>query len=58
MSPLWTMVPFGVLVLSVALMPMLWPHAWEKVSVQASIRYSLFAFVTMMPAHLMMTLVS
>ena len=28
--PTWTMLPFGALVLSMALLPMLVPHAWEK----------------------------
>jgi Na+/H+ antiporter NhaD/arsenite permease-like protein len=30
MLPTWTMFPFVGLVLSMAFMPMLWPHAWEK----------------------------
>ncbi len=35
--PTWTMFPFGGLVLSMAFMPMLWPHAWEKRWLQALI---------------------
>jgi Na+/H+ antiporter NhaD/arsenite permease-like protein len=30
MIPTWTMFPFVGLVLSMAFLPMLWPHAWEK----------------------------
>jgi Na+/H+ antiporter NhaD/arsenite permease-like protein len=35
--PAWTLLPFGTLVLCMAVLPMVWPHAWEKRWFQAAV---------------------
>ncbi len=55
--PIWTCIPFAILLLTIALMPLTWPHFWEKnrnkAIVSLAISFPVIVFTLFEAPHLL-----